>query len=187
MLDADFRPPPNWLKRTVPLLVAATRAPASCSRAANSPITETNWLTRAQGLVQDGHFLVEQRTRALAGWLFQFNGTGGIWRRATIEDAGGWSDYSLCEDLDLTVRAALEGWHGIFVSEPPIPGQVPDGIRDFRRQQRRWSNGFVQVAQKTILPIWEAPWPLDQARDGDRARSRIRSSSRPPRSASSPF
>jgi cellulose synthase/poly-beta-1,6-N-acetylglucosamine synthase-like glycosyltransferase len=104
--------------------------------------------------------MVEQRSRALAGWLFQFNGTGGIWRRATIEDAGGWSDYSLCEDLDLTVRAELKGWRGLFVSEPPIPGQVPDGIRDFRRQQRRWSNGFVQVAQKTILPIWEAPWPL---------------------------
>ena len=52
------------------------------------------------------------------------------------------------------MRAALNGWHGLFVSEPPIPGQVPEGIRDFRRQQRRWSNGFVQVAQKTIAPIW---------------------------------
>ena len=39
---------------------------------------------------------------------------------------------------------------------------MPEGIRDFRRQQRRWSNGFVQVAQKTILPIWEAPWTLTQ-------------------------
>ncbi len=110
--------------------------------------------------MQDGHYLVEQRSRAHAGWLFQFNGTGGIWRRATVEDAGGWSDYSLCEDLDLTVRAALQGWHGLFVSEPAIPGQVPEGIRDFRRQQRRWSNGFVQVAQKTVLPIWRSPWSL---------------------------
>jgi cellulose synthase/poly-beta-1,6-N-acetylglucosamine synthase-like glycosyltransferase len=104
--------------------------------------------------------MVEQRSRALAGGVVQFNGTGGVWRRATVEDAGGWSDYSLCEDLDLTVRAELRGWHGLFVSEPPIPGQVPEGIRDFRRQQRRWSNGFVQVAQKTILPIWHAPWSL---------------------------
>ena len=114
---------------------------------------QTNWLTRAQGLVQDGHYLVEQRSRANAGWLFQFNGTGGIWRRATIENAGGWSDYSLTEDLDLTVRAALKDWRGLFVSYPAIPGQVPEGIRDFRRQQRRWSNGFVQVAQRTIAPI----------------------------------
>jgi len=159
MLDADFRPPPNWLKRTVPLFLTDDRVGFVQSRCEFQNF-EKNWLTRAQGLVQDGHYLVEQRSRAHAGWLFQFNGTGGIWRRATIDDAGGWSDYSLCEDLDLTVRAALRGWHGLFVSEPPIPGQVPEGIRDFRRQQRRWSNGFVQVAQKTILPIWRSPWSL---------------------------
>lgn len=159
MLDADFRPPTNWLKRTVPLFLTEERVGFVQSRCEFQNF-EKNWLTRAQGLVQDGHYLVEQRSRAHAGWLFQFNGTGGIWRRATIEDAGGWSDYSLCEDLDLTVRAALNGWHGLFVSEPPIPGQVPEGIRDFRRQQRRWSNGFVQVAQKTIVPIWRSPWSL---------------------------
>jgi cellulose synthase/poly-beta-1,6-N-acetylglucosamine synthase-like glycosyltransferase len=157
MLDADFRPPPDWLKRTVPLLVKDEKAGFVQSRCEFSNYRK-NWLTRAQGLVQDGHFLVEQRTRALAGWLFQFNGTGGVWRRRTIEAVGGWSDYSLCEDLDLTVRAALGGWHGVFVSEPPIPGQVPEGLRDYRRQQRRWSNGFVQVAQKTVLPLWRAPW-----------------------------
>jgi cellulose synthase/poly-beta-1,6-N-acetylglucosamine synthase-like glycosyltransferase len=161
MLDADFRPPSNWLKATVPLLVADPTAGFAQSRCEFVNF-EKNWLTRAQGLIQDGHFLVEQRTRARSGWLFQFNGTGGVWRRATIDRAGGWSDYSLAEDLDLTVRAALDGWHGIFVSEPPIPGQVPEGIRDFRRQQRRWSNGFVQVAKRTITPIWNAPWTLTQ-------------------------
>jgi cellulose synthase/poly-beta-1,6-N-acetylglucosamine synthase-like glycosyltransferase len=159
MLDADFRPPSGWLKATVPLLVNNPTAGFAQSRCEFANF-EKNWLTRAQGLIQDGHFLVEQRSRAHAGWLFQFNGTGGIWRRATIERAGGWSDYSLAEDLDLTVRAALDGWSGIFVSYPAIPGQVPEGIRDFRRQQRRWSNGFVQVAQRTILPLWRAPWPL---------------------------
>jgi cellulose synthase/poly-beta-1,6-N-acetylglucosamine synthase-like glycosyltransferase len=161
MLDADFRPPPNWLKRTVPLFLTDERVGFVQSRCEFQNY-ESNWLTRAQGLIQDGHYLVEQRTRANAGWLFQFNGTGGIWRRATIEDVGGWSDYSLCEDLDLTVRSALAGWRGVFLVEPPIPGQVPEGIRDFRRQQRRWSNGFVQVAQKTIEPIWRAPWSLMQ-------------------------
>ena len=161
MLDADFRPPSDWLRRVVPLLVADPNAGFAQSRCEFSNY-EKNWLTRAQGLVQDGHFMVEQRTRFHAGWLFQFNGTGGVWRRRTIEESGGWSDYSLCEDLDLTVRAALGGWHGIFVSEPPIPGQVPEGLRDFRRQQRRWSNGFVQVAQKTVLPIWRSHWTLVQ-------------------------
>jgi len=159
MLDADFRPPPSWLKRGVPLLVKDETAGFAQSRCEFANY-QKNWLTRAQGLVQDGHFLVEQRSRAHAGWLFQFNGTGGVWRRETIARSGGWSDYSLAEDLDLTIRSALDGWHGIFLSEPAIPGQMPEDIKVFRRQQRRWSNGFVQVARKTLVPLWRAPWPL---------------------------
>jgi len=161
MLDADFRPPPNWLKRGVPLLVTDPKAGFAQSRCEFSNY-QKNWLTRAQGLVQDGHFVVEQRSRARAGWLFQFNGTGGVWRRETVESAGGWSDYSIAEDLDLTVRAALDGWRGIFLSEPAVPGQVPEDIKVYRRQQRRWSNGFVQVMRRTIVPLWRAPWTLTQ-------------------------
>ena len=121
---------------------------------------DKSWLTRAQGLILDGHFMVEQRTRAHAGWMFQFNGTGGIWRRAAVDAAGGWLDYSLTEDLDLTIRTAVRGNGGIFLQEPVIPGQVPEGMRDWRRQQRRWSNGFIQVARKRLGALWNAPWPL---------------------------
>ncbi len=37
-----------------------------------------------------------------------------MWRRAAIDAAGGWSADSLCEDLDLTVRAELAGCTGCF-------------------------------------------------------------------------
>ncbi len=159
MLDVDFRPPADWLRRAVPVILADPRAAFVQSRCEFANFNKT-WLTRAQGLIMDGHFLVEQRTRARAGWLFQFNGTGGVWRRAAIDKVGGWLDYSLTEDLDLTIRVFLQGWHGLFVTEPAIPGQVPEGMRDWRRQQRRWSNGFIQVARRTVGPIWNAPWPL---------------------------
>jgi cellulose synthase/poly-beta-1,6-N-acetylglucosamine synthase-like glycosyltransferase len=159
MLDVDFRPPSDWLECVMPRLIADPKAGFAQSRCEFTNY-DTNWLTRVQGLLLDAHFLVEQQTRARAGWLFQFNGTGGIWRRAAIEAAGGWSAYSITEDLDLAIRAKLAGWHGIFVAEPPIPGQVPDTMRNWRRQQRRWSNGFVQVAQRTLRPLLRAPWPL---------------------------
>ena len=159
MLDVDFRPPADWLRRAIPVIVADPKAGFVQARCEFANYRK-NWLTRVQGLILDAHFMIEQRTRANLGWLFQFNGTGGIWRRAAIDSVGGWQDYSLTEDLDLTIRTALAGWHGRFISEPAIPGQMPEGMRDWRRQQRRWSNGFIQVAQRTIGPLWNAPWSL---------------------------
>ncbi|TAL81432.1 MAG: glycosyltransferase [Beijerinckiaceae bacterium] len=159
MLDVDFRPPRDWLRVSVPYLLSDPKAGFLQSRCEFSNY-RTNWLTRAQGLLLDSHFVMEQATRYRAGWLFQFNGTGGLWRRDAVSQAGGWSADSLCEDMDLTVRAELAGWHGIFLMEPPVPGLVPERVRHWRVQQRRWSNGFVQVARKLLPRVWSSDWAL---------------------------
>jgi cellulose synthase/poly-beta-1,6-N-acetylglucosamine synthase-like glycosyltransferase len=158
ILDADFRPPANWLREVIPVLIADPRAGFVQSRCEFANY-RANWLTRAQGLMFDAHFVIEQATRFRAGWLFQFNGTGGVWRREAIEAAGGWSGDSLCEDLDLTVRAEIAGWHGLFLMDPPVPGLVPERVAHWQVQQRRWSNGFVQVARKVMSELWAANWP----------------------------
>ena len=159
LLDIDFRPPPHWLRDVVPILIADPDAGFVQSRCEFANY-RTNWLTRVQGMMLDAHFVVEQAGRFRGGWLFQFNGTGGVWRRTAIAEAGGWSSDSLSEDLDLTVRVALAGWHGLFVMEPAIPGLVPERIDHWRVQQRRWSTGFVQVARKLLGKIWSVPWSL---------------------------
>jgi cellulose synthase/poly-beta-1,6-N-acetylglucosamine synthase-like glycosyltransferase len=159
LLDVDFRPPPHWLRDVVPILIADPDAGFVQSRC-EFVNYRTNWLTRVQGMMLDAHFVVEQAGRFRGGWLFQFNGTGGVWRRTAIAEAGGWSADSISEDLDLTVRVALAGWHGLFVMEPAIPGLVPERIDHWRVQQRRWSTGFVQVARKLLGKIWSVPWSL---------------------------
>jgi len=161
ILDADFRPTCDWLKSAVPVLAAHPGSGFVQSRCEFSN-AETNWLTRAQSLLFDCHFLMEQGVRARAGMLFQFNGTGGIWRRKAIEDAGGWSADSLCEDLDLTIRAALAGWKGLFLMNPPVAGLVPDRVRHWRVQQRRWASGFAQIARKLSARLWFSGWTLNR-------------------------
>ena len=161
ILDADFRPVPGWLRSAVPVLTAQPGAGFVQSRCEFFN-AETNWLTRAQSLLFDAHFLMEQGVRARAGMLFQFNGTGGIWRRRAIEDAGGWTADSLCEDLDLTIRAALAGWKGLFLMNPPVAGLVPDRVRHWRVQQRRWATGFAQIARKLSARLWRSGWSIDR-------------------------
>ena len=62
-------------------------------------------LTQVQSMLLDGHFVIEHSARNRSGRFFNFNGTAGIWRRATIVDAGGWQHDTLTEDLDLSATA----------------------------------------------------------------------------------
>jgi cellulose synthase/poly-beta-1,6-N-acetylglucosamine synthase-like glycosyltransferase len=158
VFDADFTPSPDWLRGAMAALLAAPRA-AFVQTRIEWGNGERNWLTRAQRLMQDAHFAVEQDIRARRGVPFQFNGTGGIWRRAAVEDAGGWSHDTLSEDLDLVLRTHLKGWHGVFLMEPHVVGELPSKLEDFSAQQSRWSKGFVQVARKLLGPIWRSDWP----------------------------
>ena len=155
VFDADFVPPSDWLKRAMAAMLANPKA-AFVQTRIEWGNGERNWLTRAQRLMQDSHFAVEQDVRARRGVPFQFNGTGGIWRRAAVVEAGGWSHDTLSEDLDLVLRTHLKGWGGVFLMEPHVVGELPQNVDDFRVQQSRWSKGFVQVARKLLLPIWNS-------------------------------
>lgn len=157
VFDADFVPPPGWLRRAMAAMLAHPRAAFVQTRIEWGNGDRT-WLTRAQRLMQDAHFAVEQDVRARRGVPFQFNGTGGIWRRAAVEEAGGWSHDTLSEDLDLVLRTHLKGWFGIFLMEPHVVGELPQKLDDFSVQQSRWSKGFVQVARKLLPEIWGSSW-----------------------------
>ena len=88
---------------------------------------EFSILTQAQSIFLDGHFIIEHTARNRSGCFFNFNGTAGIWRRNTIEDAGGWQHDTLTEDLDLSYRAQLKGWQFIFLPEVDLPGRGAGG------------------------------------------------------------
>ena len=80
-------------------------------------------LTKIQAILLDGHFVLEHGGRNRGGRFFNFNGTAGVWRRAAIDDAGGWQHDTLTEDLDLSYRAQLRGWQFVFVPEPDRAGR----------------------------------------------------------------
>ena len=86
---------------------------------------EQSLLTQVQALMLDGHFMVEHAARNRSGLFFNFNGTGGIWRRQAIEDAGGWQHDTLTEDLDLSYRAQLQGWRFVYARDVVTPAELP--------------------------------------------------------------
>ncbi|MCB4757715.1 MAG: glycosyltransferase family 2 protein [Elusimicrobia bacterium] len=158
IFDADFMPPSQFLKATLPYFSDS-----------NVGMVQTRWghvnqdyslLTRLQALFLDGHFLLEHTARYKSGAFFNFNGTAGIWRKAAIETSGGWSARALTEDLDLSYRAQLQGWKFVYMPEFVCPAELPVDINAFRTQQRRWTKGAIQVARILLKDLWRAPLPL---------------------------
>ena len=147
IFDADFIPPPDFLRKTLPHLYAQPDIGIVQSRWGHLNADE-NSLTRAQKLSIDTHFVIEQAARNRSGWLIPFNGTGGVWRRSCIEAAGGWSADTLTEDLDLSFRAQLAGWRSVFLPDVEAPGEIPPQLAAYKLQQARWATGNTQCLLK---------------------------------------
>lgn len=155
VFDADFVPPADFLKRTIPFLVADKRLGAVQTRWGHLN-AEYAPLTRAQALALDSHFAVEQSARARNDLFLNFNGSAGVWRRECIQASGGWQEDTLSEDLDLSYRAQLEGWHIEFRPEVVCPAEIPPQLQAFKRQQARWAEGSTQVLMKLGLRVLRA-------------------------------
>lgn len=158
IFDADFVPPPEFLRRTVPYF-----------QNEKIGLVQTRWgylnrkysvLTRVQSIMLDGHFVMEHTARNYSGKFMNFNGTAGIFRRQAILDAGSWSADTLTEDLDLSYRIQMKGWQFLFMPWEVCPSELPVTITGFKNQQHRWTKGSIQVGKKLLPRIFKSNLPF---------------------------
>lgn len=158
IFDADFIPQKEFLKKTLSFFTDEKVG-----------MVQTRWehingdysiLTKAQALALDGHFVIEQTVRNKAGFFINFNGTGGVWKRSCIEDAGNWDGDTLTEDLDLSYRAQLNGWKFVYLKDFTSPAELPSEINALKSQQFRWTKGAIETAKKILPLVWKSKIPL---------------------------
>ncbi|MCX6155795.1 MAG: glycosyltransferase [Candidatus Kapabacteria bacterium] len=158
IFDADFVPNKDFLIKTIPHFFNP-----------NIGMVQTRWehlneedsfLTKAQALALDGHFVIEQQVRNKAGFFINFNGTAGIWRKSTILDAGNWQPDTLTEDLDLSYRAQLRGWKFVYLNDVTSPAELPADINALKTQQFRWTKGAVETAKKLLPMVFKSKLSL---------------------------
>ncbi|MBS1553006.1 MAG: glycosyltransferase family 2 protein [Bacteroidetes bacterium] len=147
VFDADFIPRKKFLKRTIPYF----------SKDKKLGLVQTRWehlnreyslMTKTQAIALDGHFVIEQAVRNRAGFFINFNGTGGVWRKECIFDAGNWEADTLTEDLDLSYRAQMKGWRFRYLVNFTSPAELPSDIGALKSQQFRWTKGAIETAKK---------------------------------------
>lgn len=158
IFDADFVPNENFLLKTIPYF--SNPQIGMVQTRWEHLNEEYSYLTRAQALALDGHFVLEQQVRNKAGFFINFNGTAGIWRKSAIIDAGNWEPDTLTEDLDLSYRAQLRGWKFVYLNDVTSPAELPADINALKTQQFRWTKGAVETAKKLLPRVLKADIPL---------------------------
>ncbi len=154
IFDADFVPEPDFLINTLPQF-----------NNEQVGMVQTRWghinenyslLTRVQAFGLNAHFKIEQTGRYHGGRFLNFNGTGGLWRKSCIEDAGGWQHDTIAEDLDLSYRAQLKGWKFVYLDHVEAPAELPVIINGLKSQQFRWTKGGAENFRKLSSKILSA-------------------------------
>jgi cellulose synthase/poly-beta-1,6-N-acetylglucosamine synthase-like glycosyltransferase len=149
IFDADFVPDKNFLKRTMPYFKDGIG------------VVQTRWghlnksyslLTELQAFGLNGHFAIEQGGRNASEHFINFNGTAGVWRKACIEDAGGWEHDTITEDLDLSYRAQMRGWKFKYLEDVESPAELPITMSALKSQQHRWMKGGAEV----FIKMWKS-------------------------------
>lgn len=149
IFDADFVPDKDFLQRTMPYF-----------QDEKVGVVQTRWghinkdyslLTELQAFGLNGHFAIEQGGRNASGHFINFNGTGGIWRKKCIEDAGGWEHDTLTEDLDLSYRAQIKGWKFRYLEDVIAPAELPITMSALKSQQHRWMKGGAEC----FIKMWK--------------------------------
>ncbi|XP_031118533.1 probable xyloglucan glycosyltransferase 12 isoform X2 [Ipomoea triloba] len=112
-----------------------------------------NLLTRLQLINLAFHFEVEQQVNGIFLNFFGFNGTAGVWRIKALEGSGGWLERTTVEDMDIAVRAHLQGWKFVFLNDVECQCELPESYEAYRKQQHRWHSGPMQLFRLCLPDI----------------------------------
>lgn len=141
VFDADARIEPDFIKRLVPKLeneeVGAVQARKVVSN------REYNFLTRCQDneMILDTYFQVGRD--AVRGAV-ELRGNGELIKREALEDIGGWNNYTITDDLDMSTRLHIKGWDVRFCPDVCVREEGVLTYVALLKQRRRWIEGSIR-------------------------------------------
>ncbi|GAO55514.1 glucosyl transferase [Novosphingobium sp. MD-1] len=145
VIDADYHATRDFLSRLVPHFDDANlgyiQTPHDYRGYAGSP-----WLTACHWEYMPVN-KVDWRGISEYGGAFTI-GTMCLLRAQALRDAGGWAEWCLTEDSEVSVRMRATGWHGLYFNETFGRGLIPETFDDYRKQRFRWTAGPVQQLRR---------------------------------------
>jgi cellulose synthase/poly-beta-1,6-N-acetylglucosamine synthase-like glycosyltransferase len=145
IIDSDYAVTPDWLSDLVPAFadpeVGLVQAPQDHRDGDRSP------LHHAMNGEYAGFFDVGMVQRNETNAII-VHGTMCLIRRTALEDAGGWSSDTICEDTDLGLTILEQGWIAHYTNRRYGRGLLPDTFEAYKKQRDRWASGGFQIVKK---------------------------------------
>ncbi|MGE5293061.1 MAG: glycosyltransferase [Micromonosporaceae bacterium] len=152
VVDSDYQLEPGFLRRCTPLFadswVGFTQAPQDYRGWANAPYYRRLYYSYQY------FFAVSQPSRNERDGAI-FAGTMGLIRRVALEQLGGWDEWCITEDAELSLRLLRAGWTGWHVGESLGKGIMPLTFEALKGQRYRWCFGGIQILRmhwRSLLP-----------------------------------
>ncbi|HZC70751.1 MAG TPA: glycosyltransferase [Jatrophihabitans sp.] len=145
VVDADYQLDPQFLQRCAPLFadpqVGFIQAPQDYRDWRQAPFYRRLYYSYKY------FFAVSQPSRNERDGAI-FAGTMGLIRRAAIERAGGWDEWCITEDAELSLRLLRDGWSGLHVDRSFGVGVMPLTFEALKGQRFRWCFGGIQILRR---------------------------------------
>lgn len=167
VLDADFVPHSNFIRRTIALFhdaqVGLVQTPQHFFNA--DPIQHNLGLSRSYPDEQRFFFDHLQSSRDAWGIAFCC-GTSSVVRMSALEAIGGLPTESITEDFMLTLALKEHGYRTVYLNEALTEGLAPEGLKEYITQRARWCLGLMQIARSRLGPFarsrltWRDRWSV---------------------------
>jgi glycosyltransferase involved in cell wall biosynthesis len=152
VVDSDYQIHPGFLRRCAPLFADAQvgfiQAPQDYRDWSHASYYRRLYYSYMY------FFAVSQPSRNERNGAI-FAGTMGLIRRAAIERAGGWDEWCITEDAELSLRLMRDGWSGLHVDQSWGKGVMPLTFEALKSQRYRWCFGGIQILRmhwRSLLP-----------------------------------
>lgn len=86
--------------------------------------------------------------RSRLGLFVPLEGTCTFIRKSTLEELGGWNEYTLTEDLDLSLKITSIGYKIVYNPSMIMWREVPTSLRWLIRQRLRWYRGHFEISMR---------------------------------------
>ena len=152
VVDSDYQIDPGFLRECAPLFadesVGFIQAPQDYRDWQGAPFYRRLYYSYKY------FFEVSQPSRNERDGAI-FAGTMGLIRRRALEAVGGWDEWCITEDAELSLRLLRAGWSGTHVDPSFGHGIMPLTFEALKGQRFRWCFGGIQILRmhwRSLLP-----------------------------------